>query len=371
MVIAALRGVRGFKVSYEDPGVGRAQIPTPLTRRILRSLRNGTLGVGMDYDNTMVTTIEEKRVFTRLDQDTARVIDPMIGLLTLGLPLGIFTGNTQSYINDYAVGPFHERLAQHDLLHAMELFDVYAQNATLRNTYDRLGELGHEASKEYRARFLFPEKDMEEIKVTYQQAVAELVTPFPDSPIVTRRSGMREEVTFPVFQDRSGVMAAWIGVPKDLREKIIQLAVSKLAARFARQYRHELGGDYSIDINKIDAAKHNGTNDFRARRGLDVLMYFGDSVSIKAFDEEGRPTEFGNDYPAVWDKGAIVFAVNPDQSTVPQHERIIAAGPNPPSTAAWLKWLLIEKANHIITSPEYNSRQTALAIRALSIGGVI
>ncbi len=100
-------------------------------------------------------------------------------------------------------------------------------------------------------------------------------------------------------------------------------------------YQVTTGGRAGIDINNAQVDKSLALRIMLKEQGLiDSIFYFGDEFTILS-DDPANPA-FGNDMSVLDIAEVIAFAVNADQTTVPSHERLIAAGAGPEATLAVL-----------------------------------
>ena len=337
---------RGSSINLRLRAPERSFHLSPMVKsRILEAMRKNRFAIGMDYDRTMVNTDEVNRKFPPLAEDKSGVIAPMGALCMLGIPIAIFSGNKPSYLRSLGVDGFRQWLQSRGKIDAMQSFCVYSQNSTWLTRYDSFGNEIESVTNDYAKKYLFPPQHIEFIKDAFRAAIDKVthshsVSFMQKTPMLIRPGGSREvhEAYGPIFENRNNVQLSWIAVPGALREEIIDKAVKMLSKKMRARYHFEPGGQFSIDINHKGVAKHNGTQHFRTatfRKDADssLLLYFGDSVYRKGGYE-------GNDLPVIKDPNALVFAVNPNQEEVPDHERIIKAGPGPASTRAWLEWVL-------------------------------
>jgi hypothetical protein len=327
-----------ISIGLKNVDPARFRLPPHLEGRVMTALRARRLGLGMDYDMTAVRTDEKNRIFPPFIEDKSRVIEPTCGFLKLGVPFGVFSGNKPSYLELLCVRGLRTYLQQKGWIEALINMSVYAQNSTWLQVFGREGEPLPEVSRKYAQPYLIPGQHIEQMEKAFIGPLREVMLPtfMQEKPLIIRPEGTSEahKVYGPIFEDRSGVSASWIAVPGHLRREVIGAALGQLAESVRRAYRFEPGGQFSIDINHLEVAKHNGTMHFRQEHGLSLLLYFGDSV----YRQEDH---IGNDLPVVNDPGAIVFAVNQNQEEVPQHERIVKAGIGPDATRAWFSWLLV------------------------------
>jgi len=321
----------------------KLRLPAPIFKAVVAAIKKKALGIGMDFDKTMVNTDENERIFPAIEEDTSRVIEPMGGLGMAGVPVGVFTGNKPDYIDTLCAEGYRTWLKAdaRNNVEAMHNFRVYSQNGTLIQVFDARGRELEEVGEAYRQQFLFPPEHSALIEAAFktplQQAMGHRI--MAEKPVTIRPPGSQlvTHAYGPLFENRAGVQLSWIAVPGELREGVIAEVVKALAPEIAALYRFEPGGEYSIDINHRHVAKNDGTAHFRKQLGIQTLLYFGDSVYVRGEHE-------GNDYPVIRDHSAIVFAVNPDQDEIPHHERIMRAGIGPDATRNWLVWIM---ANYI------------------------
>ena len=332
-----------LKITLKGPA-RKLTLSSQIMKQIISAIKRnksgkGGLSVGMDYDNTMVTTKEKERIFHPLTEDSAGVIEPMSGLGMLGIPIGVFTGNKPSYIDPLCVEKYRSWLYERNKVEAMENFRVYAQNATWLTSFNNFGEEVPKVSEAYAKQYLFPPEHIEAIKDAYTGPLQKTMAGrfMAEKPLVIRPAGSKEVhyAYGPIFENRGGVQLSWIAVPGEVREEVIAAAYQRLDKDIRMLYRSEPGGEYSIDINHLHVAKNNGTIHFREEMRASLLLYFGDSVYKRGNYE-------GNDLPVVRDKNAIVFAVNQNQEEIPEHKRIIKAGVGPDATRDWLTWFLVK-----------------------------
>ncbi len=296
--------------------MGPFRLPPHIHNRIINDIKANRFGLGMDFDRTMVNTDEIKRYFPSLQIDRSRVIDPMAALGMIGLPIGIFTGNKPSYIDLLCVKGYRERLERFSKLDAMERFRAYAQNSTWLEVYDKFGQILGDVSEEYAKQYLFPDDHIFAIEKAFKTPIQSAIGPdfmHREEPYIIRPSGGRNELyhTYtPIFEVRNKTQLSWVAVPGDVREDVILAASENIPHEIFERYRFEPGGQFSIDINHLSAAKDNGTRHFRNELGISTLLYFGDSVYMKG-------SHVGNDLPVIKDENAIIFAVNPDQNEYP------------------------------------------------------
>jgi hypothetical protein len=336
--------------------------------RIINAIKANTLATGMDFDRTMVNTDEINRIFPSIQSDKSRVIDPMAALGIIGVPIGIFTGNKPSYIDFLCAKGYRERLERLCKISAMETFRIYAQNSTWLEAYDKFGQIRDGVSEEYAKPYLFPKDHISAIEDSFKTPIQSAIGPdfmHTQKPLLIRPSARNEiyHTYTPIFERRNDTQLSWVAVPGEVRENIILAAAKIMPHDIYASYRFEPGGQFSIDINQRSAAKDNGTKHFRKELGISTLMYFGDSVYRK-----GDHT--GNDLPVINDENALIFAVNPDQTEIPSHERIIKAGPGPDATRAWLTWLLANFVSIRFATKDVSEREKISIVKAITDNGV-
>lgn len=355
------------RISLRNVDPKRFRLPPFLARKVEDAMRKRSLGVGMDYDRTMVNTDEPNRIFPPFKGDESRVIEPAGGLLILGMPVAILSGNKPSYLDSLCVRGFREHLREKGKVSVMQKLSVYSQNSTWLQVFDSNGEPLEEMGKGYVEQYRIPEKHIAKIREAFLVPLHEAMSKrfMHETPMVIRPEGTHEAhyAYGPIFENRGGVQLSWIAVPGDLREGVIAAAVKQLDEDIRRTYSFEPGGQFSIDINHRGVAKNNGTAHFRRGNGLSLLLYFGDSVYRKG-------KHVGNDLPVVNDKSAIVFAVNPNQDEVPQHERIVRAGVGPDATRAWLSWLLATSVKVRFDSEHLSDTEKKRMVDALLESGL-
>lgn len=306
--------------------------------RIIDAIKSNSLGIGMDFDRTMVNTDEKNRIFPSIQSDKSKVIDPMATLGVIGMPIGIFTGNKPSYIDFLCAKGYREKLETLGKMKHMETFRIYAQNSTWLEVYNKHGQIKEGISEEYAKPYLFPNDHIATIENAFKTPIQQAIGPDfmnTQKPLMIRPSARNEiyHTYTPIFERRNDTQLSWVAVPGELRENVILAASGLMPREIFEHYRLEPGGQFSIDINQLSAAKDNGTRHFRKDLGISTLLYWGDSVYQKG-------DHMGNDLPVINDENAIIFAVNPDQNEIPSHERIIKAGVGPDATRSWLTWLL-------------------------------
>jgi hypothetical protein len=336
--------------------------------RIINAIKNNTIGIGMDFDRTMVNTDEKNRIFPSIQSDKSKVIDPMAALGILGMPIGIFTGNKPSYIDFLCAKGYRERLERLCKISAMETFRIYAQNSTWLEAYDKFGQLRDGISEEYAKPYLFPQAHIASIEDAFKTPIQSAIGPNfmnTQKPLIIRPSARNEiyHTYTPIFERRNDTQLSWVAVPGEVRENVILAAAKIMPHEIFAKYRFEPGGQFSIDINQLSAAKDNGTKHFRKELGISTLLYFGDSVYRK-----GDHT--GNDLPVINDEKALIFAVNPDQTEIPFHERIIKAGEGPDATRAWLTWLLANYASIRFATNNMSDHEKIGIVKAITDNGV-
>jgi hypothetical protein len=356
-----------IKIGFKDVNPGRFRLPQLLEGKIINAMRRRSFGVGMDYDRTMVNTDEPNRKFPPFQEDRSRVIDPTGALLVQALPVGIFSGNKPSYLDTLCVRGLREHLQEKGAPTALSNLSVYSQNSTWLQVFSRSGETRPEVSRRYARPYLIPEKLIERIRGAFIGPLRDFLAPtfMTEKPLIIRPEGT-DEVHYaygPMFENRGGVSLSWIAVPGDLRRGVIDAAAQQLDATVRHAFRFEPGGQFSIDGNHRQIAKHNGTRHFREEKGLSLLAYLGDSVYRKK-------DHVGNDLPVVKDPGAIVFAVNPDQNEIPAHERIVKAGVGPAATRAWLAWFLVTNIRVRFASEHLPDSEKVKMVDALMSSGL-
>jgi len=351
-------------------------LPAAVKASILDAIRHNRFAIGMDYDRTMVNTDEKNRIFPPLAEDKSGVIAPLGALCMLGIPIAIFSGNKPSYLRSLGVAGLRSWLQARGKIEAMQNFCVYSQNSTWLTRYDSFGNEIESVSDEYAKKYLFPPQHIEAIEDAFRFAIDKVthsrgVRFMKETPMLIRPEGSKEEhkAYGPIFEKRGNVQLSWIAVPGGLREEIIKEALKKLSKKMRALYHFEPGGQFSVDINHKGVAKHIGTLHFRKatfRKDADssLLMYFGDSV----YERGGYK---GNDLPVIDDPNAVVFAVNPDQSEIPEHDRIIKAGIGPDATAAWLTWVLTKYASIRFATKGVTLAEKMKIIEAITASGLV
>ena len=354
-----------IKLKNVDPN--RFRLPSLIKKRIVNAMRQRRFGVGMDYDRTMVKTDEPNRKFPPFKEDTSRVIDPTGALLIHGMPVGIFSGNKPSYLDTLCVSGLRTHLQEKGEIGAISNLSVYSQNSTWLQVFGQEGDSLPDVTSRYAGQYLISEEHVDQIHQAFIGPLGKALAPtfMTESPLIIRPAGTGEihYAYGPVFENRGGVSLSWIAVPGHLRRAVIDAAVKQLDCTLRRAYDYEPGGQFSIDINHHRVAKHNGTMHFRREKGLSLLAYFGDSV-YRAKDH------VGNDLPVVRDRGAIVFAVNPDQNEIPEHERIIRAGAGPDATRAWLSWFLVTNIKILSDAEHLPDKEKVRMVDALMKSGL-
>ncbi len=348
-------------------------LPRPLERRILNAMQERKFAVGSDYDGTMVQTDEAKRSFPPFKDDKSKVIEPMGALGILGIPIAVLTGNTVPYIDGLCVNGYRSWLDQRGAMSAMAGFSVYYMNSTYLKVFNGEGGEVKRPSEEYAAKYRLPRRDIAALHEAFKMALGEEIPGevfMAERPMVARPTSIAS-VNYkygPEFQNREGVQISWVAVPSEYRKQVILAALRKLPPDIIANYRFELGGHYSIDITHKRVAKCNGTRHFREKTGARVIAYFGDSVFRRRL---GGFIHVGNDLPVVKDRRAIVFAVNPDQNKVPNHERIVRAGAGPDATRAWLTWLLAQFISVRLASEHLPAAEKVRMIDAVVASGLV
>jgi hypothetical protein len=321
-------------------------LPGPVHNRIIETLKRHTperptVGIAADFDRTLVNTDEKNRIFPSIQSDASHVLDPIAALGICGFPTAVISGNKPSYIDSLFTEGYRDRLEEQDCLSTMVRFRAFSQNSTWQEAFNSLGEKLPEISAQYAKQYLFPPADIEAIESAFRLPLSKAIGSnfMMEKPLIIRTAGSNETLkTYgPIFENRNGTQLSWIAVPGPLRKGIIKEAVESMPQEFLKKYKFEPGGQYSIDINHINVEKPNGAREFMDRFGLELLLYFGDSV----YEKDGYE---GNDLAVRKVKNAFVFAVDPDQSEIPDAENIIKAGPTPDATYAWMTWIF---ANYV------------------------
>ncbi|MFA4858936.1 MAG: hypothetical protein WC901_03495 [Candidatus Margulisiibacteriota bacterium] len=300
-----------------------------------------------DFDGTWVATDEVNRRFPALEDDPAMVLAPVTAMLRLNLPVGVLTGNTPEYIDRQCVHGLRSALLKQGALSAMAQLAVYSQNATLWQPFNLFGNAMEDRARTYADRFRLPDEVIDSAFNVYRQVVGHHTLGrnwMNDPPIIIRPlggAGLEERQFGPRFQNRHAVQLAWIAIPPDIRAGIIADAVKELQATFPRmmRLRHNPGGQYSIDIDHPDAAKHVGSRHFAQIHEATFDLYTGDSVYRRML--ANGQTLVGNDLPVVEDPTARVIALNRNQTEIPRHARIIPGGIGPEACRGWATWALV------------------------------
>lgn len=343
-------------------------MPAPFKKQIFNALRRHTpekptIGIGMDFDRTVVNTDEKNRIFPAIQSDTSHVLDPMAALGICGFPIGIFTGNKPSYIDSLCTEGYRNRLEEQGSLAAMEKFRVYSQSSTWLEAFNKFGEKDLGISAKYARGYLFPTSDIDVIEEAFRRPLSKAIGPnfMLEKPLTIRPGGTNETLkTYgPIFENRNGTQLSWIAVPGHLRKEIIKESVGKMPLENYGKYKFEPGGQYSIDINHVFAEKPNGVEEFMNHFGLELLLYFGDSV----YEKDGYE---GNDLAVRKVKNALIFAVDPDQSEIPDADNIFKAGPTPDATCAWLTWLFANFVPLRYAGGNVSAAENDLIMRAIT-----
>jgi hypothetical protein len=321
-------------------------LPGQIQNRIFETLKRHTperptVGIAADFDRTLVNTDEKNRIFPSIQTDTSHVLDPIAALGICGFPTAVISGNKPSYIDTLFTEGYRNRLEEQARLSTMERFRAFSQNSTWQEAFNTLGEKLPDVSAKYAQQYLFQSTDIDTIENSFRLPLSKAIGSnfMMEKPLIIRPGGSNEilKTYGPIFENRNGTQLSWIAVPGPLRQGIIKGAIETMPQEFPKKYKFEPGGQYSIDINHINVEKPNGARDFMDQFGLELLLYFGDSV----YERDGYE---GNDLAVRKVKNAFVFAVDPDQSEIPEGENIIKAGPTPDATYAWMTWIF---ANYV------------------------
>ena len=366
-VILKLKGASGKRFA----------LPPQIEKRIINAMKRNRLGVGMDYDNTMVNTDDVARKFFAITKDKSRVIEPMGALGMLGIPVGVFTGNKSSYINMLCANPYRGWLLERGKVETMLRFRTYSQNSAWLQVFDENGAVIPETSKEYGKAYLFPKEHINMFRSVFRGPIQKAMPKnfMRRKPIEIRPSGSTDERHYafgPLFENRDSVMVSWIAIhekkpkkePEKTRKEIIEMAIKNLNEDIRAAYRIEPGGGHSIDISHVHVEKNIGTVHFRKDMGIWRLAYFGDSVYK-------RRERVGNDLPVIKDPNAVVFAVNKNQDEVPENDRVIKAGVGPNATRDWLTWLAVKYIDVRFDAAKLTNQEKTRMVDAIVMSGLI